>query len=88
LPVIALRTSWYRGRPLGGAGYRPLWGTATVDTDSETSVGSYGMFTYNLNDFASAGLESPDNCFIAVRPERVLALKQYSIAGRETWRRR
>jgi hypothetical protein len=33
------------------------------------------VFTYNLDDFASEGLESPDNCFIAVRPERVLALK-------------
>jgi PPOX class probable F420-dependent enzyme len=65
-----------------------LWGTATVDTDLETKRRLWtGVFTYNLDDFAPAGLESPDNCFIAVRPERVLALKQYGMAGRETWRR-
>jgi hypothetical protein len=32
-------------------------------------------------------MESPDACFIAVRPERALALKQYGMAGRETWQR-
>jgi PPOX class probable F420-dependent enzyme len=65
-----------------------LWGTATVDTDVETKRGLWtGVFGYNLDDFAPDGLESPDNCFIAVRPERVLALKQYGMAGRDTWRR-
>jgi hypothetical protein len=54
----------------------------------ETKRGLWtGVFTYNLDDFAPDGLESPDNCFIAVRPDRVLALKQYGMAGRDTWRR-
>jgi Pyridoxamine 5'-phosphate oxidase len=45
-----------------------LWGTATVDTDSETKRRLWtGVFTYNLDDFAPEGLDSPDNCFIAVR---------------------
>lgn len=65
-----------------------LWGTATVTTDMDTKRRLWtGVFTYNLDDFAPEGLESPDNCFIAVHPERVLALKQYGIAGRDTWRR-
>jgi PPOX class probable F420-dependent enzyme len=65
-----------------------LWATATVDTDVETKRRLWtGVFTYNLDDFAPEGLESPDNCFIAVRPERALALKQYGMAGRDTWRR-
>src|SRR5919106_1844580 len=65
-----------------------VWGTATVDTDLETKRRLWtGVFTYNLDDFAPEGLESPDKCFIAVRPERALALKQYGMAGRDTWQR-
>ena len=65
-----------------------VWGTATVTTDLETKRRLWtGVFTYNLDDFAPQGMESPDNCFIAVRPERALALKQYGMAGRETWQR-
>lgn len=65
-----------------------LWGTATVDTDLDTKRRLWtGVFTYNLEDFAPGGLESPDNCFVAVRPERALALKQYGMAGRDTWKR-
>ena len=65
-----------------------LWGTASVDTGLETKRRLWtGVFTYNLDDFAPGGLESPDNCFVAVRPQRALALKQYGMAGRDTWQR-
>ena len=64
-----------------------VWGTATVHTDLDTKRRLWtGVFTYNLDDFAPEGLESADNCFVAVQPERVLALKQYGMAGRDTWR--
>jgi general stress protein 26 len=65
-----------------------VWGTATVDTDLDTKRRLWtGVFSYNLDDFAPGGLESPDNCFVAVRPERALVLKQYGMAGRDTWQR-
>jgi PPOX class probable F420-dependent enzyme len=65
-----------------------VWGTASVHTDADTKRRLWtGVFTYNLDDFAPEGLESDDNCFIAVRPDRVLALKRYGMAGRDTWRR-
>jgi PPOX class probable F420-dependent enzyme len=64
-----------------------MWGTATVHTDVDTKRRLWtGVFTYNLDDFVPEGLESADNCFIAVHPERALALKQYGMAGRDTWR--
>jgi general stress protein 26 len=38
-----------------------LWGMATVDTDLETKRRLWtGVFTYNLDDFAPEGLESPE----------------------------
>jgi PPOX class probable F420-dependent enzyme len=65
-----------------------VWGTATVHTDLDAKRRLWtGVFTYNLDDFAPDGLESPDNCFVAVLPERALALKQYGMAGRDTWQR-
>jgi PPOX class probable F420-dependent enzyme len=65
-----------------------VWGKASVDTDVETKRRLWtGVFTYNLDDFAPDGLESPENCFVAVHPERALALKQYGMAGRDIWRR-
>ncbi len=64
-----------------------VWGTATVHTDLDTKRRLWtGVFTYNLDDFAPGGPESEDSCFIAVQPERALALKQYGMAGRDTWR--
>jgi len=65
-----------------------LWGTATVHTDADTKRRLWtGVFTYNLDDFVPEGIEAAENCFIAVHPERALALKHYGMAGRETWRR-
>jgi hypothetical protein len=62
--------------------------TAAVHTDLDTKRRPWtGVFTYNLEDFAPEGMDSAENCFIAVRPERVLALKQYGMAGRDTWQR-
>jgi hypothetical protein len=44
------------------------------------------VFSYNLDDFAPEGIEGDNLCFVAVAPERALALKQYGMAGRDTWR--
>jgi PPOX class probable F420-dependent enzyme len=65
-----------------------VWGTAAVHSDLDTKRRLWtGVFTYNLDDFAPDGLESADNCFIEVRPDRALVLKQYGMAGRDTWQR-
>lgn len=66
-----------------------VWGTASVHTDSDTKRRLWtGVFSYDLGDFFPDGPESPHACFLAVRPERALALKQYGMAGRDTWRSR
>ncbi len=65
-----------------------VWGTAVVHSDLDTKQRLWtGVFTYNLDDFAPDGPQSASYCFIAVRPDRVLALKQYGMAGRDTWKR-
>lgn len=65
-----------------------LWGTATIHSDSETKHRLWtGVFDYDLNDFVPDGPDSDDVCFVAVEPERALVLKQYGMAGRDTWRR-
>jgi PPOX class probable F420-dependent enzyme len=64
-----------------------VWGSATVHTDADTKRSLWnGVFTYNLDDFAPEGPEADTNCFIAVTPQRAVALKQYGMAGRDTWR--
>lgn len=64
-----------------------VWGEATVHTDLDTKRRLWtGVFSYNLDDFLPGGPESPQACFVAVRPARALALKQYGMAGRDTWR--
>ena len=35
--------------------------------------------------FAPGGPDSPEVCFLAVTPERALALKAFGMGGRETW---
>lgn len=65
-----------------------VWGTATVFTDVETKRRLWtGVFTYNLDDFSPGGPESPESCMVGVEPERALVLKQYGMAGRDTWTR-
>jgi general stress protein 26 len=65
-----------------------VWGRAAVHTDVDTKRRLWtGVFDYNLDDFAPDGPESPSVCFIAVTPERALALKAYGMAGRDTWQR-
>lgn len=64
-----------------------IWGTASVHTDIDTKRRLWtGVFSYNIDDFIPDGPESPEACFVAVKPERALALKQYGMAGRDTWR--
>lgn len=63
-----------------------IWGTAVLHTDLETKQRLWtGVFSYNLDDFLPGGPESPDAAFLAVHPERALALKAYGTAGRDTW---
>lgn len=64
-----------------------LWGRAEVFADLETKRRLWtGVFDYDLNAFAPGGPDdSPGTCFIAVRPERILVLKAYGMAGREVW---
>lgn len=63
-----------------------VWGTAAVHTDAETKRALWdGVFDYDLNAFAPDGPDSPQICFVAVTPERALALKAYGMGGRETW---
>jgi len=66
-----------------------VWGTAAVHADVETKRRLWnGVFDYDLNAFAPGGPDnSPGTAFIAVRVERALFLKQYGMAGRETWTR-
>jgi len=64
-----------------------IWGTASVHTDIETKRRLWtGVFSYDLSGFVPDGPESPIACFVAVRPERAVALKQYGMDGRDTWK--
>ncbi len=64
-----------------------VWGRASVHTDAETKRRLWnGVFDYDLNAFSPGGPDSPDICFLAVAPQRALALKAYGMGGRATWR--
>ena len=64
-----------------------VWGQATVHDDIDTKRRLWtGVFDYDLNAFVPDGPESPVACFVAVAPERALALKAYGTAGHDTWR--
>ena len=64
-----------------------MWGTAAVHADPETKRRLWtGVFDYDLNLFSPGGPEArPTPCFVAVTPDRALALKAYGMGGRETW---
>jgi general stress protein 26 len=65
-----------------------LWGTASVHTDQETKERLWnGVFDYDLNQFAPDGPSTPGVAFVAVTPERALALKAFGAGGRDTWQR-
>jgi general stress protein 26 len=65
-----------------------VWGLAAVHTDTDTKRRLWtGVFDYNLDDFAPDGPDSESVCFVAVTPERALALKNYGLAGRDNWHR-
>jgi PPOX class probable F420-dependent enzyme len=64
-----------------------LWGDATVHDDEETRRRMWtGVFDYNLDDF-TGGVDDPGTCFIAVDPQRAVALKAYGQGGRDVWTR-
>ncbi len=66
-----------------------LWGTASVHDDLETKRRLWeGVFDYDLNLFAPGGPDgSPGMGFLAVEPERAIAITQYGIGGIDHWRR-
>lgn len=64
-----------------------VWGTATVHDDLDTKRRLWeGVFDYDLSLFSPGGADgSPNAVFVAVRPERAVAIKAYGAGGRETW---
>jgi general stress protein 26 len=65
-----------------------LWGTASVHGDIDTKRRLWeGVFDYDLDAFFPKGPDSADATFIAIEPSRALVLKQYGLAGRDTWQR-
>jgi len=64
-----------------------VWGTAAVHDDVDTKRRLWdGVFDYDLNQFSPGGPDdSPNAVFVAVKPERAVAVKQYGMGGRETW---
>jgi PPOX class probable F420-dependent enzyme len=64
-----------------------VWGTATVHDDLDTKRRLWdGAFDYDLNLFSPGGPDgSPNTVFVAVRPERAVAIKAYGMGGRQTW---
>jgi general stress protein 26 len=65
-----------------------IWGTGRTFDDLETKQRLWkGVFDYDLDLFAPGGPTTDGVGFIGIEPERALVLKQYGLAGRETWRR-
>jgi general stress protein 26 len=64
-----------------------LWGTAQIHDDLDTKRRLWdGVFDYDLNLFSPGGPEgSPNTVFVAVQPQRAVAIKAYGAGGRETW---
>ena len=64
-----------------------LWGTAEVHDDLDTKRRLWdGVFDYDLNLFSPGGADgSPNTVFVAVRPQRAVAIKAYGMGGRQTW---
>jgi general stress protein 26 len=82
-PKVALH--WQVGESGDGL---ELWGTATTHTDVETKKRLWnGVFDYDLSAFSPGGPEdSGGTAFVAVQPERAVAVKAFGAGGRETWR--
>ncbi len=64
-----------------------VWGEASVHDDVDTKRRLWtGVFDYDLNAFSAGGADdSPDTVFIAVRPDRALAIAAYGMGGRTSW---
>lgn len=64
-----------------------LWGTASVHDDLDTKRRLWtGVFDYDLSAFAPGGPDgAPEAVFVAVQPERAVAVKAYGTAGIERW---
>ncbi|HWL43436.1 MAG TPA: pyridoxamine 5'-phosphate oxidase family protein [Ilumatobacter sp.] len=64
-----------------------LWGTAEVHDDVDTKRRLWtGVFDYDLSAFAPGGPDdAPQAVFVAVQPERAVAVKAYGMAGIERW---
>lgn len=66
-----------------------LWGEAEVHDDLETKRRLWnGVFDYDLDLFSPGGPDgSPGTVFVAVAPERAVAIKAYGAGGIDTWNR-
>lgn len=65
-----------------------VWGTAVVADDRATRERVWnGVFPYDLDQFCSNGIDSPEVAFIAVTPSRAVAVKQFGLGGKSSWRR-
>jgi general stress protein 26 len=64
-----------------------LWGTASVHDDVDTKRRLWtGVFDYDLSAFAPGGPDNaPEAVFVAVQPERAVAVKAYGAGGIERW---
>ena len=64
-----------------------LWGTASVHDDVDTKRRLWnGVFDYDLSAFAPGGPDdAPNAVFVAVKPERAVAVKAYGAGGVERW---
>lgn len=66
-----------------------LWGEAEIHDDLETKRRLWtGVFDYDLDLFSPGGPDgSPGTVFVAVAPERAVAIKAYGAGGIDTWNR-
>ncbi len=66
-----------------------VWGAAPVmRTAADKRQLWTGVFSYDLDDFEPGGPgDSPDTCFVEIRPQRALLLRSYGLGGRVEWRR-
>ncbi len=64
-----------------------VWGRGEVLDDDGTKRRLWeGIFDYDLSEFAPGGPDdSPGTGFLSVTPSRALLLRNYGMAGRETW---
>ena len=64
-----------------------VWGEAEVVADVATKKAMWNIFSYDLDEFDSAGPASPDTVLLQIQPRRALFLARYGMDGSDEWRR-